>query len=148
MTFAPPTCDITPFQALRQWPLILCKNGATGQHVPLSQEQILHLPTGLENLHSSLILLYNNRTAWVGRNLKDLLVPTLLLWAGLLIGRLGCQGLHSNMALNASRNQPSTPSLGDLFPMPHHHLSKTFPPNIINIYLHKMLLSISFINPL
>lgn len=53
----------------------------------------------------------NNRMAWLGRNPEDHLIPTLLLWAQLLISRPGRPGLHPNVALNAYMNEASTASL-------------------------------------
>jgi len=56
----------------------------------------------------------NHRMAWVGRDLKDGLVPTLLLWAA----AQAAQG-PSKLALNTSRDGTSTAS------PPFHPLSGT-----------------------
>jgi len=45
---------------------------------------------GLFHLSVEFIESYNHRTVWLGRNLKDHLVPTLLPWAGTPSTRSDC----------------------------------------------------------
>jgi len=49
---------------------------------------------------------------WVGRDLKDHLVPTPPPWAGTPSTRPGCSKPHQNLAFNTSREGTTTASLG------------------------------------
>lgn len=63
---------------------------------------------------SAHLVSYKHRTAQVGRDFKDQLVPTFLPWVGMPLTRTACQGL-TNLVLNTSGDWASKMSLGNLF---------------------------------
>ena len=80
---------------------------------------------GLRSPQSLLFSRQNHRIVWVGKDLKDHLVPVFLPWAGTPSTRPGCSKTHPTCQGWGSHSFSGQP-----VPMPHHPHSKEFLPNI------------------